>query len=41
MLALKRALAYQALTHAVMDSARPETRPETVAAERKRVTSSG
>ena len=31
MLALKRALAYQALTHAVMDRARPETRPETSA----------
>jgi DNA-binding SARP family transcriptional activator len=33
-LALKRALAYQALTHAVMDSARPETRTEARASPR-------
>lgn len=31
-LALKRALAYQALTHAVMDTPRPETRGEAIAA---------
>jgi DNA-binding SARP family transcriptional activator len=31
LLALKRALAYQALTHEVMDSARPETRAEAIA----------
>lgn len=31
-LALKRALAYQALTHAVMDTARPETRADPIAA---------
>lgn len=45
-LALKRALAYQALTHAVMDTARPETRADPIAAspdsgQRQSLTSSG
>ncbi len=33
-LSLKRALAYQALTHVVMDTARPETRADPIAASR-------
>jgi len=45
-IALKRALAYQALTHLIMDSARPETRadraaPPSAPARRQSLTSSG